>query len=647
VTPGQARISSASAVLDEAPAPLPRAADSPRLHAGRRPNGVTAWFQWRRLWPPVLAISTYCLISAFVYGAHSPVSSTTLPPCACDDLALQSWFLEWPAYAIAHGHNPFYSAWVNYPSGVNLMDNTGAPLLGLAFAPVTWLLGPVASLSFVMRLAFAVSASSMCLVVRRWTSWWPAAFIGGLVYAFSPYMIGQSYSHDFLSFVPLPPIIFLLLDELVVRRRKVIRNGALLGAVITAQLLISPELLGICAVAAFGSLGVMAVRHPLAVRDHWRQIGSGLAMTGTGFLVSGAYPLWVYVRGAYHVSGPQHHLSALESYHTALGSLIFPTSLERFGTSGMFAQGNTLAQGNNVEHTVYMGAPLLLLLGFMVAHYRRAGVVQLLSLLALGAWAVTLGTTLHLGPSAHLGIPLPYDLLVPIPLVNSSLDVRYSFVMYFAVAVLVAIGLDRLYQDQPSGGQVWARLRLDSPRSRAVVCLAVAVVALAPLLPRLPLTSTPLGVPAVFTNSSSPVADGDVVLTYPLPVGYGSYANDQALLWQASARMRFKLIGFRGAIAGPDHKPLVNAAVFLPPPQAEEILVWSLYGRPSPPPNDSATSRSIRTFLAEYHVDDITVVPSGVPAQPIIDYFTAALQQSPSDFQGTYVWSHIPQLLTR
>jgi hypothetical protein len=47
--------------------------------------------------------------------------------------------------------------------------------------------------------------------------------------------------------------------------------------------------------------------------------------------------------------------------------------------------------------------------------------------------------------------------------------------------------------------------------------------------------------------------------------------------------MRFKLIGFRGALAGKDHHPLINAAVLLPPTQAEQVMVWGLYGQPSPP----------------------------------------------------------------
>jgi hypothetical protein len=603
--------------------------------------------RWRRLGPSVLAVSVYCLLSAFVYGAHSPVTSTTLPPCACEDVALQSWFQAWPAYAIAHGLNPFYSAWAGYPGGVNLLDNTAAPLLGLVFAPVTWLLGPIASLSLAMRMAFALSATSMCFVLRRWVQWWPAAFIGGLVYAFSPFMVGQAQAHLFLTFVPLPPIMLALLDELVVRRRHIVRNGILLGAVATAQFLISPEVLAMCGVATAVALLVMAVRHRGVTRERWRELGRGLGATAISLAVFAAYPLWTYLRGPYHVDGPQHQVSILDGYHTAVESLVYPTSLQQFGTSGLFATGNGLTGQNPVEHTIYLGLPLLCLLVLAAVRFRREGIVRLCCWVALGAWLITLGPSLYFGSSDLSAIKLPYEVIERIPLIDSGLDLRYSLIMYLAVAVVVAVGLDRLRRDGlfAAGGE--RQSRPAAPKARVALCAAVAVVGLAPLVPRLPYKSTSFGTPAVFAAKGSPIADGDVVLSYPLPVGYIG-ANDQALLWQAVAGMRFKLIGFRGALAGKHHQPLVDAAVLLPPTAAEQVLLWGLYGRPSPPPAlDAATSQAIRTFLARYNVDDITVVPWGGPPTSVLAYFTAALGSSPEDFKGDYVWSRVQQLLQR
>jgi hypothetical protein len=607
--------------------------------------------RWRRLAPPVLVVVVYCLLGAFAYGSVSPISNTALPPCACNDLALQAWFQAWPAHAIAHGLNPFISTAVNYPHGVNLMSNTGAPLLGIVFAPVTWLFGPAAALNLVMRLGFALSAISMCFVLRRWAQWWPAAFAGGLLYGFSPYVVGQAQAHDFLMFVPLPPLILALLDEVVVRRRHVVRNGVLLGVVVTAQLLISPEVLSMCAMAAVGGLIVLVARHPATARRQAREIGLGLGATGVSFVVLAAYPLWVYLSGPFHVSGPQHPIYVIEDYHTTLESLVYPNSLERFGTAGMFARGNSLAGVNAVEHAVYLGVPLLCILALIVVRYRRVGVVQFLSLLALGSWVVTLGPFLYIGKTPHPEIRLPYDLIKHIPLINAGIDVRYSLIMYLAVAVVLAVGLDRLRADGLfAPGEGWRRRVAGpwtaAPRARAGLGVALAVIGLVPLVPKLPYTSTLFGVPSIFTAAGSPINNGDVVLSYPLPVGYQNYADDQALLWQAEAGVRFKLIGFRGAVAGPNHKPLLNAAVWLPPSTAEALLVWSLYGQPYPPPVfGPSTSRAIRAFLARYHVDDVTIVPSGVPTQTVISYFAAALGRPPSDFEGTYVWSGVQQLL--
>jgi hypothetical protein len=225
--------------------------------------------------------------------------------------------------------------------------------------------------------------------------------------------------------------------------------------------------------------------------------------------------------------------------------------------------------------------------------------------------------------------------------------------MYLAVPVVLAVGLDRLRADGLfASGEGWRRRlsgpRTATPRARAALCLALAVIGLLPLVPSLPYASTLFGVPSIFTAPGSPINNGDVVLSYPLPVGYENYADDQALLWQSEAGMRFKLIGFRGAVAGPDHKPLVGAAIWLPPDTAEALLVWSLYGQPYPPPVfGPSTSGAIRTFLARYGVNDVTVVPSGVPTAPVISYFTAALGHPPADFQGTYVWSGVQQLLAQ
>ncbi len=628
----------------------------------------------RRYGPPTAVVLVYTTLAAFVYGVHPPATGVTLPPCACGDISSQVWFLAWPAYALSHGLNPLYTTWADYPHGVNLMNNTADPLLGIIFAPFTLAYGALSTFSLLMRLAFALSGISMYFVLRRWVRWWPAAFLGGLLFEFSPFMVGQSQSHLFLVFLPLPPIMMALLDELVVRRRHVVRNGILLGVVVAAQLMISPEILAIMVLAAVCGLVVMAIRRPRAALERSRDLLRGALSAGVTFLALAAYPIWIYFRGPFHVSGPPHPVSALDQYHSYPASLIYPTSLQRFGLGSWLAKGMVLVQKNGVEHTTYIGIPLLVLLAFICVRCRRVGQVQLFMLVALGGWVITLGP-------GKGSVKLPYALLMKLPLISGALDLRYSSVMYLGIAVVLAVGLDRMRNEgvlaglrgraatapRPPGSPAVAQLstgpageraagerqasgrdgRTGARLGTALGCLGIAAVALLPLLPALPYQSTFAGVPALFTAPNSPLVPGSVVLSYPLPVSYGG-PNDQALLWQSAASMRFKLIGFRGSVAGPTGKPVRGAALLLPPYEAEQVLVWALYGKPSPPPaNDAATARAIQIFLSTYDVGAVTVVPSGPGTASVLAYYSAALRVPPVGFDGSYVWPDVQQDLRR
>ena len=320
--------------------------------------------------------------------------------------------------------------------------------------------------------------------------------------------------------------------------------------------------------------------------------------------------------------------------------LFYPTHFERLHLGHWLARGLAVTHGGGSEYTTYVGVPLLLLLAVIVVRMWRSGVVIVFTLVAFAAWIVTLGSYLYFGTVRHSSILLPYDLLKQIPLINGALDLRYSLIMYLAIAVVLAVGLDhfRRYGFIGSNPPEFARR---TQRRRSGVTAFVAVIALLPLVPNLPYTSTATEVPAVFTAKDSPIADGDVVLCLPLPVGYEG-ANDQALLWQAVARMRFKLIGFRGAVPGPDHTPLRGLGLLLPPLQVEQLLSWGFYGQPAPPPPlDETTLTAIRTFLDRYHVDSVVIIPSGLHAPAVVPYFTDALQTAPVVYHGATVWPHI------
>ncbi|MFZ0171408.1 MAG: hypothetical protein WAL04_06970, partial [Acidimicrobiales bacterium] len=70
--------------------------------------------------------------------------------------------------------------------------------------------------------------------------------MGGLLYAFGPYTVGQALHLD-LAFVPIPPLLVWCADELVrTRRMRMWRLGLLIGAAGAAEMLISPDVLSGC-----------------------------------------------------------------------------------------------------------------------------------------------------------------------------------------------------------------------------------------------------------------------------------------------------------------------------------------------------------------------------------------------------------------
>ena len=133
----------------------------------------------------------------------------TMQAAGNSDPGQEVWFLAWAAHAVLHLQDPLRTNWVNYPWGVDLADNTGMPLVGVIATPITLLFGPIATFNVVCSLSLAGSAAAAFFVLRRFTTWTLAAFVGGLLYGFSPYMIGQARGHLFLLFVPVLPLLFL------------------------------------------------------------------------------------------------------------------------------------------------------------------------------------------------------------------------------------------------------------------------------------------------------------------------------------------------------------------------------------------------------------------------------------------------------
>ena len=181
--------------------------------------------------------------------------------CGCGDPALFLWFFQSPATSLAHLQNPFYSTAMFHPAGINLLDQTSVLGITLPLTPVTWLFGPVASFNVACTLVPALTALTMFVVLRRWVRWLPAAYIGGLLYGFSPFVLASlEYGHLMTAALMLLPLILAVLDEILVRQQHSARRaGVALGLLLFAQFFLSSELLAVVVLLTVFSVVVLVV----------------------------------------------------------------------------------------------------------------------------------------------------------------------------------------------------------------------------------------------------------------------------------------------------------------------------------------------------------------------------------------------------
>jgi hypothetical protein len=588
---------------------------------------------WRNLWPGALCLVLYAVLAQLEYGYGNALGAGQMADGAGGDAAQALWFLAWPAYALSHGHNVFFSQWMNYPTGVNLLVNDSTPGLGILATPITLIVGPVVTWNVLVRLALVSSAFAMCMVLRRWTHWWPAAFVGGLFYGFSAYMLGQGQGHLYLTFVPLPPLIFLMIDEITVRQRwRPSRAGVLLGLLCVGQFLISVEVFVTTLILGVVLIAVLAVTARKEVPHRWHHglIGASYAF-GCGVVLL-AYPIWYAAKGSAHLNGLPHSVQDLALYPGDLLGAVLPTHLMRFGTPAMLEAGSKLTGANLTENGMYLGFPLLILLIGFAFFLRRNRALLIAGAMAVIAYVLSLGPYLYVDGHAT-GVPMPESLLWFVGALKDLLPVRFSLFTAMFSAAMLAIGIGALHDR-------WTTPDLKSRTGRVIrssVLLALVVAVALPLLPRTSYSSTPTGIPSFFsTTSVHAIRQGQVVLTYPYP----NPSAEQPLLAQAVAGMRFKVFGGYAFVPA-DHGTPVPPP--LSPPAVEELFNAAYQGT-SVPIAETAATVEIRSFLIRYHVGAIVWEATGEHPITIADDISAVVG-APTTTGSLMLWLNVPERL--
>ena len=551
----------------------------------------------RSLTPPLL----FLLLAVL---GHLPAfaSLATRTQCACEDAPQTDWYLAWTPTSLLAGRQPLLTEHLHVPDGVNLMWNTLLPLPGLLAAPITLTTGVLASHTLLAVLAFTASATSMWWVVGRWAPWGPARFAAGLLYGFSPYLVAQGSGHLNLSLVALPPLVLLLLDDLLVRQdRSPVRRGLLLGLVALAQLLTTEEVLASTFVVCVAGLLLLLLLGRTSVRGRVRHAVTGLGTAALLLTALAAYPLAVQFAGPQRVTAPVQDASP---YAADLLGTVVPTVFQLLGTDLTREWG-----GNTSENGSYLGVPLLLLLVVLTARYRRVPVVRFAAVLGVVAWVLSLGERLHVAGTTT-SVPLPFTLLARLPVLQNMAAVRFSLYVVLCSALVLAVGLDRLHA---------------SGSLRRVPTAAVALACLVPLLPAWPYTYVEADVPAYFTGDAvERVPRGSVALTYPVP----RFPESAPMLWQAEAGFRYRSLG--GYVITPQR----SGAGTFSGGQTDVERLFADVRRGALVPQDPALDARIRAELDRLDVDSVLVATSVPGSTEAVRYLAELLGRAPDERTG-------------
>jgi hypothetical protein len=340
------------------------------------------------------------------------------------------WSFAWMLHALETWQNPFYSHAIYAPTGINLAWATSVPGLALVFAPITALFGPDVSYNLSAVLAPALSAFTGYLLCRHVTRSTWASLVGGYLFGFSSYMLGQEQGHLHMTNVFLVPLIALATVRYL--RGEIDGRGVgwRLGVLFGLQLWISTEIvitaalaLGIGLVLAFAL--VREARRP--IRRIWLPLAGAVGLTA----LIGA-PLVYYLATGFQ----SQSINAPSMFDGDLLNFLLPTQFVWAGGQS-FLSTSARFSGDTTEAGAYLGIPTLVIVLWYAFSARRSAVARfLIAALAIGV-LLTLGTGLVV--KGHTDAWLPWRLVSHLPVLDNVLPARFALYVSLVASTIVAL----------------------------------------------------------------------------------------------------------------------------------------------------------------------------------------------------------------
>lgn len=392
----------------------------------------------------VLIFSSYALLS-LVFTYPLVFNLTTHVPGAVEgDVPVYIWNLWWMKHSLLEWHSPLFSDFVFAPYGVSLAFHAFVFLKAFVAVPLQALMSAWTAYNLLILFTFAMAGYAMFLLARHLTGDLYAAWVAGLVYAFSPYMLTRGLGHlNYLSGEWIPLYILCLMRLLETRQRCWAVAGSaflLLTAYCEYYYLIYLTLFTVF----YLGWRFWRDKRELLHREFLR----GFALMGILSLSGFAPILWIlfgttqsdYLYGGW---GATAKLGA-----DLLAFVTPPPGSFLYGDMGAGLY-QVFSGGNAVEGTVFIGFTVLGLVGFCAVRLRYIEEIKPWLWGTLGFFLFSLGPLLHVGGDfvfslgpVRFALPLPYIILRYLPLVKGArVPARFDIMVMLGLAVLVAFVL--------------------------------------------------------------------------------------------------------------------------------------------------------------------------------------------------------------
>lgn len=528
--------------------------------------GLAAYLLTRRLW----ADPTHTVLA---YGSDQPGFE---------------WIIRYAAFAIGDGHNPLFTELQNAPLGINVMAQTSILGLSLPLAPITWLFGPDITFLLILSGSLAGTAAAWYFFLSRIvTTSRYAAIAGSALIGFGPPMISHAYGGhlNYIALFLIPILLWRLIA--LVNSGRWLRDGALVGLVVTYQIFIGEEPLLVAALGITIFAIVYAAFRPVWAWSRLPKTAAGLGIAGAVVLLLAGYPLWWQFFGTQSYTGIPHA--------SAWGNNLYAiTGFSSQSLGGGHPVG-TLAM-NAFEENGFLGWPLLAFAVVISAWlWRTSLLVRVTAITTLVFTLLSFGEEINIG-DYKAPIPGPWQLLSGVPLVEGILPGRLMFISMTGIGILLALAGARLLEV--------ARENLPTANTLRVLFFGAVIAVLLPIAPTGAEVAFRADAPALFRSDAwrDVIKPNSTVVAVPPADG----THLAPLRWQVEAEMGFRQI--EGYFIGPHGEDDHGFYGAVRRPTAS--LLWTVGQTGVVPPitqYEQETARDdIRFWNADYFVLDVT-----------------------------------------